>query len=48
MSGEIPKVREAMDRMTGQLVKGGMDANKARKVAQDAAIKHDRKERDKR
>lgn len=37
-----------MERMTGQLVKGGMDANKARKIAQDQAIQHDRRERDKR
>lgn len=48
MSGENPKVREAMDRFTGRLVQSGMPADKARKIAQEQAIKHDRKERDKR
>lgn len=48
MSGEIPKIRDAMDRFTGKLVQGGVPVDKARKIAQEQAIKHDRKERDKR
>jgi len=48
VSGEIPKVRQAMERMTERLVNGGMPADKARKTAQDAAVRADRKERDKR
>ena len=48
MSGENPKVREAMERMRGQLIGSGVKPEQARKIAQDAAIKHDRKERDKR
>lgn len=48
MSGENPKVREAMDRFTSRLVQSGMPADKARKTAQDAAVRADRKERDKR
>lgn len=48
MSGEIPKVRQAMERLTERLVNSGVPADKARKTAQDAAQRADRKERDKR
>lgn len=37
-----------MDRFTGKLVQGGMPADKARKIAHEQAIKHDRREQDKR
>ncbi len=48
MSGESPKHREAMERMTHRLVEGGVSPDKARKIAQNEAIKADRRERDKR
>lgn len=48
MSGELPKVRQAMERMTERLVNSGVPSDKARKTAQDAAVRADRKERDKR
>lgn len=47
MSGERPGYREAMDRMTKQLRDGGMPADKARKVAQETARKHDQRQTDK-
>lgn len=48
MSGEKPAIRQGMERMTERLVNGGMPSDKARKIAQDAAVRADRKERDKR
>lgn len=48
MSGEDQKVRDAMERMRGQLIGSGVKPEQARKIAQEQAIKHDRKERDKR
>jgi pyrroline-5-carboxylate reductase len=48
VSGEKPGYRQAMERMTERLVKSGVPADKARKTAQDAAQRADRKERDKR
>ncbi len=48
MSGEKPAFRQAMERMTERLVNSGVPADKARKTAQDAAQRADRKERDKR
>ena len=48
MSGEKPAFRQAMERMTERLVNSGVPADKARKEAQDAAQRADRKERDKR
>lgn len=47
-AGEKPAIRQGMDQMTKRLVEGGMPSDKARKVAQDAAVRADRKERDKR
>lgn len=48
MNGEKPAYRQAMDRLTERLVNSGVPADKARKTAQDAAQRADRKERDKR
>ena len=48
MSGEEPAYRQAMERLTERLVNSGVPADKARKAAQDAAQRADRKERDKR
>lgn len=48
MSGEKPGYRQAMENMTQRLVNSGVPADKARKAAQDAAQRADRKERDKR
>ena len=48
MSGEKPAIRQGMERMTERLVNSGVPADKARKVAQDAAQRADRRERDKR
>ena len=48
MSGEKPAYRQAMERMTERLVNSGVSTDKARKAAQDAAVRADRKERDKR
>jgi len=48
VSGEKPGYRQAMERMTQRLVNSGVPADKARKTAQDAAQRADRKERDKR
>ena len=48
MSGEKPAIRQGMDQMTKRLVESGMPSDKARKVAQDAAQRADRRERDKR
>ena len=39
--------REAMERMTEQLRKSGMPADKARKTAQDTARRTDEMQRDK-
>lgn len=47
MSGERPGYREAMERMQRQLREGGMPADKARKVAQETARKHDQRQSDK-
>lgn len=44
----MPKHRQAMERMTERLVNSGMPADKARKIAQNEAVKADRRERDKR
>jgi pyrroline-5-carboxylate reductase len=48
VSGEKPAYRQAMERLTERLVNSGVPADKARKAAQDAAQRADRKERDKR
>lgn len=48
MTGEKPGYRQAMERLTERLVNSGVPADKARKEAQDAAVRADRKERDKR
>jgi hypothetical protein len=48
VSGEKPGYRQAMERLTERLVNSGVPADKARKTAQDAAQRADRKERDKR
>jgi division protein CdvB (Snf7/Vps24/ESCRT-III family) len=48
VSGEKPAIRHGMDQMTKRLVEPGMASEKARKVAQDAAQRADRRERDKR
>ena len=48
MSGERPGYREAMERTARQLRDSGVPAEKARKIAQDAAKRHDQRERDKR
>lgn len=44
----MPKHREAMERMTKRLTEGGMPHDKARQIAQNEAVKADRRERDKR
>jgi hypothetical protein len=44
----MQKHREAMERMTTRLVEGGMPKDKARQIAQNEAVKADRRERDKR
>jgi hypothetical protein len=46
VSGERPGYREAMNRMAKQLRDSGMPADKARKAAQEAALRQDRAERD--
>lgn len=48
MSGEIPKIRETMDKFVRHMTDHGMPVEKARQIAQEQAIKHDRRERDKR
>jgi len=48
VSGEKPGYRQAMERLTERLVNSGVPVDKARKEAQDAAQRADRKERDKR
>ena len=45
---ESIKHREAMERMTSQLVKGGLPEARAREEARKRAIEADRRERDKR
>lgn len=47
MSGERQGYREAMERMAERLKQSGMNAEKARKTAQDTARKHDQQQRDK-
>lgn len=39
--------REAVERMAQQLRQSGVAADRARKVAEDTAKRHDQKERDK-
>lgn len=48
MSGESDKIRNTMDLVRQRLTQGGMPAEQARKIAHDQAIKHDRREQDKR
>jgi len=46
--GETPGHREAIDRMTRQIVEtnsGKVSAEQARKIARDAAIRNDKKKR---
>jgi hypothetical protein len=46
--GETPGHREAIDRMTRQIVdnnRGKVSAEQARKIARDAAIRNDKKKR---
>lgn len=47
MSGERPGYREAMERMQKQLRDSGVSADKARKVAEETARRHDQAQRDK-
>lgn len=47
MSGERPGYREAMERMQRQLRDSGVSADKARKVAEETARRHDQQQRDK-
>ena len=46
--GETPGTREAIGRMTESLKKEGMPADKAKKIATDAAKRADRRANDKR
>ena len=44
--GETPGAREGIDRMTRQIInsnKGKVTHDQARKIARDAALRHDRK-----
>lgn len=47
MSGERPGYREAMERMQRQLRESGTPADKARKIAEETARRHDQAQRDK-
>ena len=47
MSGERPGYREAMERMQKQLRDSGVSSDKARKVAEETARRHDQAQRDK-
>lgn len=47
MSGEDPRVRPAIDRMTKQLTQGGMSESQARDIARNQAIKHEQREKQK-